>query len=102
MIAAFILSGIVFKIIGGEPLRVLRFFYAATFGDMYVFSDTLVKATPLILVALLLQAAAAAAATAAGAAALLSLLLLLRLLLPLLHLLQLQRLLLLSHCCWVR
>jgi len=52
VVLAFILSGIVFTMIGGEPFRVLRFFWQATFGDWYVFSDTLVKATPLILVGL--------------------------------------------------
>ncbi len=52
VVAAFIISGIVLKIIGGEPLRVLKFFFTATFGSWAVFSDTLVKATPLILVGL--------------------------------------------------
>lgn len=52
VVAAFVLSGFVFMLIGGEPLRVLRFFFAATFGSWGVFSDTLVKATPLILVGL--------------------------------------------------
>jgi len=52
VVIAFIISGIVLKIIGGEPLRVGRFFFDATFGSWAVFSDTLVKATPLILVGL--------------------------------------------------
>ena len=52
VVVAFIISGIVLKIIGGEPLRVLKFFFTATFGSWAVFSDTLVKATPLILVGL--------------------------------------------------
>ncbi|MCP5100227.1 MAG: ABC transporter permease [Chloroflexi bacterium] len=52
VIAAFIISGIILKIIGGEPLRVAKFFFDATFGSWPVFSDTLVKATPLIMVGL--------------------------------------------------
>ena len=52
VVVAFVLSGIVFAIIGGQPLRVMRFFYEATFANWPVFSDTLVKATPLILVGL--------------------------------------------------
>ncbi|MEM7118772.1 MAG: ABC transporter permease [Chloroflexota bacterium] len=52
VIVAFIISGIILNIIGGEPLRVMRFFWQATFGSWGVFSDTLVKATPLIMVGL--------------------------------------------------
>jgi general nucleoside transport system permease protein len=52
VVAAFIISGIILKIIGGEPLRVARFFFDATFGSWPVFSDTMVKATPLIMVGL--------------------------------------------------
>jgi len=52
VIVAFIISGIILKIIGGQPLVVGRFFFEATFGSWAVFSDTLVKATPLILVGL--------------------------------------------------
>lgn len=48
VLVAFIISGIVFTLIGGEPFRVLGFFFRATFGSWPVFSDTLVKATPLI------------------------------------------------------
>lgn len=50
VVIAFIISGIILRLMGGEPLRVLRFFFQATFGSWGVFSDTLVKATPLILV----------------------------------------------------
>lgn len=52
VLIAFIISGIILKIIGGEPLRVARFFYEATFGSWATFSDTIVKATPLIMVGL--------------------------------------------------
>lgn len=52
VVLAFIISGLILKLIGGEPLRVAQFAYEATFGSWGVFSDTLVKATPLILVGL--------------------------------------------------
>lgn len=52
VVIAFIISGIILKIIGGEPLRVAAFAFDATFGSWGVFSDTLVKATPLIIVGL--------------------------------------------------
>ena len=52
VVIAFIISGIVLKFIGGDPIRVLKFFFNATFGSWAVFSDTMVKATPLILVGL--------------------------------------------------
>jgi general nucleoside transport system permease protein len=52
VVAAFVISGIILRIMGGEPFTVLRFFWNATFGSMATFSDTLVKATPLILVGL--------------------------------------------------
>ncbi|MBN1995793.1 MAG: ABC transporter permease [Anaerolineae bacterium] len=52
VVIAFIISGIILKIIGGQPLLAGRFFFNATFGSWAVFSDTLVKATPLILVGL--------------------------------------------------
>ncbi|MEZ4644106.1 MAG: ABC transporter permease [Chloroflexota bacterium] len=52
VVIAFIVSGIILKLIGGEPLRVAKFFYEATFGSWATFSDTMVKATPLILVGL--------------------------------------------------
>lgn len=49
---SFIVIGILLKIIGGQPLVVAKYFYTAAFGNWAVFSDTLVKATPLILVGL--------------------------------------------------
>jgi len=52
VVVAFIISGIILKLIGGQPLVVAKFFYEATLGSWAVFSDTLVKATPLILVGL--------------------------------------------------
>ncbi|MDZ7843697.1 MAG: ABC transporter permease [Anaerolineales bacterium] len=50
VILAFLLGGLLFKIIGGEPLKALKFFYRAVFGNWAVFSDTMVKATPLIII----------------------------------------------------
>jgi simple sugar transport system permease protein len=52
VVLAFLISGLVLKLIGGQPLVVLNFFYQATFASWPVFSDTLVKATPLILTGL--------------------------------------------------
>ncbi len=52
VVIAFIISGIILKLVGGQPLVVARFFFNATFGSWAVFSDTMVKATPLILVGL--------------------------------------------------
>lgn len=52
VLLAFIVSGIVLEIIGGDALRTLEFFFQATFGSWPVFSDTIVKATPLIMVGL--------------------------------------------------
>lgn len=52
VILAFLIGGLIFKFIGGKPLIALRFFYQAVFGSWAVFSDTMVKATPLIIVGL--------------------------------------------------
>ena len=52
IVVAFIISGIILKLIGGQPLVVGKFFWEATFGSWATISDTLVKATPLILVGL--------------------------------------------------
>ena len=52
VVVAFVISGLLLKMVGGEPIRVMKFFFEATFGSWAVISDTLVKATPLILVGL--------------------------------------------------
>ena len=52
VLVAFIISGLLLKLVGGEPIKVMNFFFEATFGSWAVISDTLVKATPLILVGL--------------------------------------------------
>jgi simple sugar transport system permease protein len=49
---ALVLGGIVLMLVGGNPLRAYAFMLKAAFGDIGVFSDTLTKATPLILVSL--------------------------------------------------
>ncbi|HEX6384254.1 MAG TPA: ABC transporter permease [Anaerolineae bacterium] len=52
VVVAFLISGLILKLIGGQPLVVIRFFFEATFGSWAALSDTMVKATPLILVGL--------------------------------------------------
>lgn len=49
---ALLLGGIVLALVGGNPFRAYGFMVKASFGDLGVFSDTLTKATPLILVSL--------------------------------------------------
>jgi simple sugar transport system permease protein len=52
VLVAFLISGIILAAIGGEPFRVLKFFFNASFGSWGAFSDIIVKATPLILIGL--------------------------------------------------
>lgn len=52
VIVALILGGIVLMMVGGNPIRAYGFMVKAAFGDLGVFSDTLTKATPLILTSL--------------------------------------------------
>ena len=52
VVLALILGGIVLMLVGGSPIRAYAFMLKAAFGDIGVFSDTLTKATPLILVSL--------------------------------------------------
>jgi simple sugar transport system permease protein len=52
VLLALVLGGIVLLLVGGNPLRAYAFMLKAAFGDIGVFSDTLTKATPLILVSL--------------------------------------------------
>jgi simple sugar transport system permease protein len=49
---ALVLGGIVLRLVGGDPLRSYAHIARASFGSLGVFSDTIVKATPLILVGL--------------------------------------------------
>ncbi len=52
VVIALVLGGIVLALVGGNPFRAYAFMVKAAFGDLGVFSDTLTKATPLILVSL--------------------------------------------------
>ena len=52
IVAALIAGGIILAIVGGNPFRAYAHIARASFGDIGVFSDTLVKATPLILTGL--------------------------------------------------
>jgi simple sugar transport system permease protein len=52
IIIALAIGGIVISAAGGDPLRSYIHIARASFGDIGVFSDTIVKATPLILVGL--------------------------------------------------
>ena len=49
---ALIVGGLVITVAGGDPIRSYAHIARASFGSLGVFSDTLVKATPLILVGL--------------------------------------------------
>ncbi|MCD6400923.1 MAG: ABC transporter permease, partial [Anaerolineales bacterium] len=52
IIAALVLGGIIIAIVGGDPIKSYAHIGRASFGSLGVFSDTLVKAIPLILVGL--------------------------------------------------
>jgi general nucleoside transport system permease protein len=52
ILVALILGGILISLAGGDPIRSYAHIAKASFGDLGVFSDTIVKATPLILVGL--------------------------------------------------
>ena len=50
--AALVLGGVILALVGGNPFSTYAHIARASFGSLGVFSDTLVKATPLILVGL--------------------------------------------------
>lgn len=52
LIVALILGGILISFAGGDPIRSYQHIAKASFGDIGVLSDTIVKATPIILAAL--------------------------------------------------
>jgi len=52
IVAALILGGVILAAVGGDPFATYAHIARASFGSLGVFSDTLVKATPLILVGL--------------------------------------------------
>ncbi len=52
IVVALVIGGVILLAVGGDPLRTYAHIAGASFGSLGVFSDTLVKATPLILVGL--------------------------------------------------
>ena len=52
IVVALILGGILISFAGGDPIRSYQHIAKASFGDIGVLSDTIVKATPIILAAL--------------------------------------------------
>lgn len=52
IVIALLLGAVVLKLVGGNPWAAYAHIARAAFGDIGVFSDTLVKATPLIMVGL--------------------------------------------------
>jgi ABC-type uncharacterized transport system permease subunit len=52
VVAALVISAIVLRIAGGDPIAIYAHIARASFGSLGVLSDTLVKATPLILTGL--------------------------------------------------
>src|SRR3954452_24228129 len=52
LVVAFVISGLIIWLVGGDPLKSFGHIVVASFGSIGVLSDTLVKATPLILTGL--------------------------------------------------
>jgi ABC-type uncharacterized transport system permease subunit len=52
IVLALVLGGVVLAFVGGNPFAIYAHIASASFGSLGVFSDTLVKATPLILTGL--------------------------------------------------
>ena len=52
IVFALILGGVLISFAGGDPIRSYQHIAKASFGDIGVLSDTIVKATPILLVAL--------------------------------------------------
>ena len=52
VVVALVIGAIVLALVGGDPIRAYLHIIDAAFGDIGVLSDTLVKATPLILTGL--------------------------------------------------
>lgn len=52
VVVSLILGGVVIAAVGGDPLASYAYIAKASFGDIGVLSDTIVKATPIILTAL--------------------------------------------------
>ena len=49
---ALIIGMVILLLVGGDPIAAYKHIGEAAFGNLGVFSDTLVKATPLILIGL--------------------------------------------------
>jgi ABC-type uncharacterized transport system permease subunit len=52
IVLALVLGGVVLALVGGDPFQTYAHIASASFGGLGVFSDTLVKATPLLLTGL--------------------------------------------------
>ena len=52
IVMALVISGLIIALVGGDPVRSYAHIFNAAFGSVGVISDTLVKATPLILTGL--------------------------------------------------
>jgi ABC-type uncharacterized transport system permease subunit len=52
VVVALVIGAVVLAIVGGDPIKAYRHIVEASFGNVGVLSDTLVKATPLILTGL--------------------------------------------------
>ena len=52
IVVALVIGAVVLALVGGDPVRAYLHIFDAAFGDIGVISDTLVKATPLILTGL--------------------------------------------------
>src|SRR5512135_2003974 len=52
LVVAFLIGGVIIAAAGGEPIAAYQHIFNAAFGNLGVFNDTLVKATPLILLGL--------------------------------------------------
>src|SRR3970040_2793853 len=52
IVLALLLGAVVLALVGGDPVRAYAHIAGAAFGSLGVFSDTLVKATPLIMTGL--------------------------------------------------
>src|SRR5215470_3203253 len=52
VVVSFVISGFIILLVGGDPIKSFQHMFNAAFGSLGVISDTLVKATPLILTGL--------------------------------------------------
>ena len=52
IVLAFLISGVILLLIGGDPVKTFQYFYNAAFGSWGALSDVIVKATPLLLIGL--------------------------------------------------